>query len=63
MAKAANGRMYDVPCEAEIKLFKEKGTLFQPIFLVLSIAHLKDDNGSYAIRIVAHAHFEAWRRR
>jgi hypothetical protein len=49
MAKAANGRMYDVPCEAEIKLFKEKGTLFQPIFLVLSIAHLKDDNGTDAM--------------
>jgi hypothetical protein len=42
MAKAANGQLTDVPSEGEIKIFKEKGTLFQWVFLVLSIAHLKD---------------------
>lgn len=45
MATAANGALYDVPTEGGIKLFKEKKTLFQPIFLVLSIAHLGKVNG------------------
>jgi hypothetical protein len=42
MAKAANGKLYDMPSEGEIALFKEMGTLFQPILLVLNIAHLKE---------------------
>jgi hypothetical protein len=46
MAKAADGELHDVPSEGEIKLFKEKGTLFQPVFLVLSIAHLKEVDGT-----------------
>ena len=46
MSEAANGRLLDMPSEGEIKLFKEMGSLFQPIFLVLSIAHLKDNNGT-----------------
>jgi hypothetical protein len=46
MIEAANGQLTDNPSEGEIRLFKEKGTLFQPIFLVLSIAHLKDGNGA-----------------
>jgi hypothetical protein len=46
MLKAANGQLRDMPSEGEIKLFQEKGTLFQPVFLVLSIAHLKDVNGT-----------------
>jgi hypothetical protein len=46
MAKAANGQLTDLPSEGEIKLFKERGTLFQPVFLVLSIAHLKDGGTS-----------------
>jgi hypothetical protein len=46
MAKAANGELHDMPSEGEIKLFKENGTLFQPVFLVLNIAHLKEVNGT-----------------
>ena len=46
MAKAANGVLGDMPSEGEIKLFKKKGTLFQPVFLVLSIAHLKEEDGT-----------------
>jgi len=46
MAKAANGELHDMPSESEIKLFKKNGTLFQPIFLVLSIAHLTEVDGT-----------------
>jgi hypothetical protein len=46
MCKAANGKLHDMPSAGEIKLFKDKGTLFQPVFLVLNLAHLKDDNGA-----------------
>jgi hypothetical protein len=46
MAKAANGELRDMPSEGEIKLFKEKGTLFQPIFLVLSVALMKEADGT-----------------
>ena len=46
MAKVANGEMRDTLSEGEIKLFKEKGTLFQPVFLVLSLAHLKIVDGA-----------------
>lgn len=46
MATTANGVLGDMPSEGEIKLFKEKGTLFQPVFLVLSIAHLRDVHGA-----------------
>jgi hypothetical protein len=42
MAKAANGKLYDTPSDGEVKLFQKIGTVFQPIFVVLNIAHLRD---------------------
>jgi hypothetical protein len=45
MCKAVNGVLRDIPSEEEIKLFNEKETLFQPIFLVLSIANLREEDG------------------
>jgi hypothetical protein len=46
MARAANGELNDTPSDGEIALFKNKGTLFQPVFLVLNIAHLKEVKGT-----------------
>ncbi len=46
MAKAANGPLHDMPSEGEIKLFQKMGTLFQPIHLILSIAHLREFDGT-----------------
>lgn len=46
MARAASGELHDMPSEGEIALFKEKGTLFQPVFLILSIAYLKEIDGT-----------------
>lgn len=46
MARVANGDLHDMPSDGEIKLFKEMGTLFQPIFLVVSIAYLREVNGT-----------------
>lgn len=46
MAEVADGELHDIPSKGEIKLFKEKGTLFQSIFVVLSIAHLYEVNGT-----------------
>lgn len=46
MAKAASRELRDIPSEGEIALFKAKRTLFQPIFVVLSIAELKEIGGT-----------------
>lgn len=46
MGKAAKGELRDMPSPGEIELFKSKGTMFQPVFLVLSIAHLAEVNGT-----------------
>ena len=46
MAKVASGELRDIPSEGEIALFKAKGTLFQPIFVILSIAELKKIGGT-----------------
>jgi hypothetical protein len=45
MITAAGGELRDMPSDGEIRLFRGKGTLFQPVFLVLSIAHLKEEDG------------------
>ncbi|WP_146618921.1 hypothetical protein [Rhodoplanes elegans] len=46
MAEAANGELRDMPSEGEIELFKEKATLFQAVFLVVSIARLDEVDGT-----------------
>lgn len=46
MAKVADDRLRDMPSNGEIELFKEKGTVFQMISLVLNIAHLKEGDGT-----------------
>lgn len=46
MAKAAHGQLRDMPSNGEIELFKEKGSVFQMISLVLNIAHLKEGDGT-----------------
>ena len=43
MSKAANGHLRDIPSEGEIELFRKADTQFQPIFVVMSIAHLKTE--------------------
>src|SRR5262249_46979758 len=43
MTKAANGVLRDMPSEGEIERFRRAETRFQPIFVVMNIAHLKTD--------------------
>jgi len=41
MMKAANGVLHDMLSQGEIELFRQAETRFQPIFVVMNIAHLK----------------------
>jgi hypothetical protein len=43
MTKAANGILRDIPSEGEIELFRKAKTRFQPIFVVMNIAHLETE--------------------
>ena len=43
--EAANNQLKDVPCEAEIKLFRDAGAVFQMVSVVLSIAHMNRQDG------------------
>jgi hypothetical protein len=57
MMKAANNQLKDVPCEAEIKLFRDAGAVFQMVSVVLSIAHMNRQDGvlhgiPYALTLV-----------
>jgi hypothetical protein len=57
MAKAANGTLRDMPSEGEIELFRKAEMRFQPIFLVVNIAHLKTEGESlmafpYALTLI-----------
>lgn len=57
MAKAAAGELRDMPGAAEVDLFKATATRFQPVFLVISIAHLRQVAGTpvaipYALSLV-----------
>lgn len=57
MAKAGAGELYDMPSAAEVELFKATATRFQPIFLVINIAHLRNPAGTpvatpYALSLV-----------
>jgi hypothetical protein len=45
MMKAANSQLKDMPCEAEVKLFREAGAIFQMISVVLSLAHMNRQDG------------------
>ncbi|CAH2407297.1 hypothetical protein [Mesorhizobium ventifaucium] len=57
MAKAAGGVMHDSPSRGEIELFRQQGTQFQMISVVVSIAALKIVDGvphatPYAISLI-----------
>jgi hypothetical protein len=57
MIKAANNQLTDIPCEAEVKLFREAGTVFQMVSVVLSLAHMSRQDGvlhgiPYALTLV-----------
>jgi hypothetical protein len=47
MAKAADGTLRDVPSKGEIELFRKAETRFQPIFVVMNIAHLKTEGETH----------------
>ena len=47
MAKAASGMLQDMPSKGEIDLFRTAETRFQPIFVVMNIAHLKKEGDTY----------------
>src|SRR3984893_9806317 len=44
MTKAANGILHDMPSDGEIELFRKAETRFQPIFVVMNIAHLATES-------------------
>lgn len=46
--KATGGVLKDMPCEAEIALFRKAGTQFQSIFVVINLARWHDREGHMA---------------
>ena len=47
MVKASDGVLRDIPSKGEIELFRKAETQFQPIFVVVNIAHLKTEGETY----------------
>jgi hypothetical protein len=45
MMKAASNQLKDMPCEAEIGLFRKAGAVFQMISVVVSLAHMNRQDG------------------
>jgi len=45
MATAANGQLRDTPAEGEVAMFREAGTEFQMISVIVSLAHLGKRDG------------------